>query len=107
MNDYFCISTSLKQKMSKGSQAFNNYCDINNKSLLKYYGFALMNNIFDYTDVIYLGFDNDEAGSKAKEKSMKLLNSYGIKTMDLSYSPYKDADEFIRNEGVEKFKNLL
>lgn len=64
-------------------------------------------NIKNYTDVIYLGFDNDEAGQTAKEKSMKLLNSYGIKTMDLSYSPYKDADEFIRNEGVEKFKNLL
>ena len=53
INDYFCISTSLKQKMNKGSQAFNNYCDINNKSLLKYYGFALTNNIFDYTDVIF------------------------------------------------------
>ena len=53
INDYFCISTSLKQKMNKGSQAFNNYCDINNKSLLKYYGFALINNIFDYTDVIF------------------------------------------------------
>ena len=53
MNDYFCISTSLKQKMSKNSQAFNNYCDINNKSLLKYYGFCLIDNIFDYTDVIF------------------------------------------------------
>ena len=53
INDYFCISTSLKQKMNKGLQAFNNYCDINNKSLLKYYGFALINNIFDYTDVIF------------------------------------------------------
>ncbi len=52
-NDYFCISTSLKQKMDKGSQAFNNYCDINNKSLLKYYGFCLLNNIFDYTDIIF------------------------------------------------------
>ena len=53
MNDYFCISTSMKQKMSKNSQAFNNYCDINNKSLLKYYGFCLIDNIFDYTDVIF------------------------------------------------------
>ena len=52
-NDYFCISTSMKQKMSKNSQAFNNYCDINNKSLLKYYGFCLIDNIFDYTDVIF------------------------------------------------------
>ena len=59
IHDYFCISTSLKQKMNKGSQAFNNYCDINNKSLLKYYGFALMNNIYDYTDVIFQ-FEKDD-----------------------------------------------
>ena len=59
INDYFCISTSLKQKMNKGSQAFNNYCDINNKSLLKYYGFALIHNIFDYTDVIFQFDKND------------------------------------------------
>ena len=53
VHDYFCISTSLKQFFKKGSQAFNNYCDINNKSLLKYYGFALINNKFDYTDIIF------------------------------------------------------
>ena len=64
INDYFCISTSLRQKMGKGSQAFNNYCDINNKSLLKYYGFALINNIFDYTDVIFQ-FNKDDLIIKA------------------------------------------
>ena len=64
INDYFCISTSLRQKMNKGSQAFNNYCDINNKSLLKYYGFALLNNIFDYTDVIFQ-FNKDDLIIKA------------------------------------------
>ena len=60
MNDYFCISTSMKQKMQKGSQAFNNYCDINNKSLLKYYGFCLIDNIFDYTDVVFQFDKNDQ-----------------------------------------------
>ena len=59
INDYFCISTSLNQKMNKGSQAFNNYCNINNKSLLKYYGFALINNVYDYTDVIFQFDKND------------------------------------------------
>jgi len=58
-NDYFCISTSMKQKMKKNSQAFNNYCDINNKSLLKYYGFCLIDNIFDYTDVVFQFNKND------------------------------------------------
>jgi hypothetical protein len=58
-NDYFCISTSMKQKMNKNTQAFNNYCDINNKSLLKYYGFCLIDNIFDYTDVVFQFNKND------------------------------------------------
>ena len=43
----------MNQKMNKNSQAFNNYCDINNKSLLKYYGFCLIDNIYDYTDVVF------------------------------------------------------
>ena len=64
-NDYFCISTSMKQKMNKNTQAFNNYCDINNKSLLKYYGFCLIDNIFDYTDVVFQ-FD----------KKNNIINSY-------------------------------
>ena len=63
-NDYFCISTSMNQKMKKNSQAFNNYCDINNKSLLKYYGFCLIDNIFDYTDVVYQFSKNDKMINK-------------------------------------------
>ena len=56
-NDYFCISTSMNQKMSKNSQAFNNYCDINNKSLLKYYGFCLIDNILIYLIILMLFFN--------------------------------------------------
>ena len=63
-NDYFCISTSMKQKMKKNSQAFNNYCDINNKSLLKYYGFCLIDNVFDYTDVVFQFKKDDEIINK-------------------------------------------
>jgi len=91
MNDYFCISTSLKQKMSKGSQAFNNYCDINNKSLLKYYGFALMNNIFDYTDVIYQ-FEKEDLIIKAY---LPLLFKKRFKTdLDTKYNLLKIRCEY-------------
>ena len=54
----------MKQKMKKKSQAFNNYCDINNKSLLKYYGFCLIDNVFDYTDVVFQFKKDDEIINK-------------------------------------------
>ena len=80
-NDYFCISTSMNQKMSKNSQAFNNYCDINNKSLLKYYGFCLIDNIFDYTDVIFQ-FD----------KSDNIINSHFPAIFQKRYKNNEDSD---------------
>ena len=91
IHDYFCISTSLKQFFKKGSQAFNNYCDINNKSLLKYYGFALINNKFDYTDVIFQFEKNNlviqNYLSKLFEKRFKteLDNQYNLLKIRCEY----------------------
>ena len=47
--DYFSISTSKGEIISKGKQVFNNYFNGSNKYLLKYYGFCLIDNIYDYT----------------------------------------------------------
>ena len=47
--DYFSISTSKGQKISKGKQVFNNYYNGGNKYLLKNYGFCLIDNAYDYT----------------------------------------------------------
>ena len=91
IHDYFCISTSLKQFFKKGSQAFNNYCDINNKSLLKYYGFALINNKFDYTDIIFQFEKNNlviqNYLSKLFEKRFKteLDNQYNLLKIRCEY----------------------
>ena len=91
INDYFCISTSLKQKMNKGSQAFNNYCDINNKSLLKYYGFALINNVFDYTDVI---FQFDKSDSVIKTYLPHLFKKRFKTDLDPKYNLIKIRCEY-------------
>ena len=48
-NDFFSISTSKGEKISKGKQVFNNYYNAGNKYLLKYYGFCLIDNVYDYT----------------------------------------------------------
>ena len=91
MHDYFCISTSLKQFFPKGSQAFNNYCDINNKSLLKYYGFALINNLFDYTDVI---FQFDKNNTVIQNYLSKLFEKRFKTELDEDYNLLKIRCEY-------------
>ena len=51
-NDFFSISTSKGEIIRKGDQVFNNYFNGGNKYLLKNYGFCLIDNKFDYTNVI-------------------------------------------------------
>ena len=51
-NDYFSISTSKGETIKKDNQVFNNYFNGGNKYLLKYYGFCLINNQYDYTSII-------------------------------------------------------
>ena len=91
IHDYFCISTSLKQFFPKGSQAFNNYCDINNKSLLKYYGFALINNLFDYTDVI---FQFDKNNTVIQNYLSKLFEKRFKTELDKDYNLLKIRCEY-------------
>ena len=51
-NYYFSISTSKGEIIKKGNQAFNNYTNNGNKYLLKYDGFCLIDNKYDYTPII-------------------------------------------------------
>ena len=48
-NDFFSISTSKGEKISKGKQVFNNYYNGGNKYLLTNYGFCLIDNVYDNT----------------------------------------------------------
>lgn len=55
-NDYFVLSTSTNQEYKKGVQVFSNYSNMANKTLLKYYGFCLLDNKYDYTVIIFSFF---------------------------------------------------
>lgn len=52
-NDYFVLSTSSGQFFKKGEQVYSNYSNMANKTLLKYYGFCLLGNKYDYTVMIF------------------------------------------------------
>ncbi len=60
-----------------------------------------------YTDTVILSYDSDEAGTKAALRGIGILKDSGIKGKVLDLRPYKDPDEFIKNEGKEAFQDRI
>ena len=60
-----------------------------------------------YTPLVYVCYDNDEAGEKAAEKAIKILSDAGIKLKVISYKDAKDPDEYLRKKGAESFKKAI
>ena len=60
-----------------------------------------------YAPLIYICYDNDDAGTKAAEKAIEILSSAGIKLKVLSYKDAKDPDEYLRKKGAESFKKVI
>ncbi len=60
-----------------------------------------------YAPLIYICYDNDEAGEKAAEKAIETLSAVGVKLKVLSYKDAKDPDEFLRKKGAESFKKVI
>lgn len=63
--------------------------------------------IRDYTDKVYLCFDSDTAGEKAKIRAINILNNSGIEVKVPDIKPYKDPDELIQAEGRNGFERAL
>ncbi len=61
----------------------------------------------NYTDSVYLCFDNDQAGINAKLKAIPLLRKHGFEVNVIDLSPYKDPDEFIKALGTTEFANRV
>ncbi len=60
-----------------------------------------------YASLVYVCYDNDEAGEKAAEKAIEILAAAGVKLKVLSYKDAKDPDEFLRKKGAESFKKVI
>lgn len=60
-----------------------------------------------YAKKIIVAYDTDQAGQKAVEKATKLLGELNVEINILAVSDGKDPDEFIRENGAEKFELLL
>jgi len=60
-----------------------------------------------YTKKVILIYDTDDAGRKADERAMRLLNEVGLEVRVLKLKGAKDPDEFIKTFGRDRFVQEL
>lgn len=60
-----------------------------------------------YTKRVIVSYDADEAGKKAAQRALALLEEVGLEVSVLSVPGAKDPDEYIKTYGVEKFKEVI
>lgn len=60
-----------------------------------------------YTKEVVINYDSDEAGQRAANKAMKLLDEVGLPVRVLKLTGAKDADEYIRKFGADAFRKAL
>lgn len=60
-----------------------------------------------YTEQVYLIYDGDEAGQRAAQRAIPMLEKAGIQIKVLRMRDAKDPDEFLKKFGPDKFKLLL
>ena len=59
-----------------------------------------------YTKEVLLLYDSDGAGIRAALRAIPILREAGVTSRVVSLKPWKDPDEFIKNEGAEAFEKL-
>ena len=60
-----------------------------------------------YTKKVILLYDSDDAGQRATDRAIQILNEVGLEVRILKLNGAKDPDEYIRKFGAERFKALL
>ena len=60
-----------------------------------------------YTEQVVLTYDGDEAGQRAAQRAIPMLEKVGIRVKVLQMKDAKDPDEFLHKFGPDKFKLLL
>lgn len=60
-----------------------------------------------YKDEVIIAFDSDIAGKKATKRALDILNDVGIKVKVLNLKDFKDPDEYIQKNGVDRFQGLI
>lgn len=56
---------------------------------------------------VVISYDSDEAGQKATQRAIELLNAEGLRVRVLTMSASKDPDEYIKTNGAGAFRKLI
>ena len=60
-----------------------------------------------YTENVVLIYDGDEAGQRAAQRAIPMLEKAGLTIKVLQLKDAKDPDEYLKKFGADKFRNLL
>ena len=60
-----------------------------------------------YTKKVIISYDADEAGQKAARKAIQLLEEVGLEVGVIKTPDTKDPDEFIKEHGKDKFREVV
>ena len=60
-----------------------------------------------YTEQVVLTYDGDEAGQRAAQRAIPMLEKAGIQVKVLQMKDAKDPDEFLHKFGADRFRLLL
>ena len=60
-----------------------------------------------YTKKVVISYDADEAGQKAAARAIKMLGEVGLDVTILRVPGAKDPDEYIKQFGADKFRQIL
>ena len=60
-----------------------------------------------YTEQVVLTYDADEAGQRAAQRAIPMLEKAGIQVKVLQMKDAKDPDEYLKKFGADRFKLLL
>lgn len=60
-----------------------------------------------YAEEVYISYDADNAGQIATVRGLDILNEEGVKVKVVMIPKGKDPDDYIREEGMEKFRQLI
>lgn len=60
-----------------------------------------------YVNDVLICYDSDGPGVKAALRAIGIFKNAGLRCKVINMEPYKDADEFIKNEGADKFQERI
>lgn len=60
-----------------------------------------------YTENVILIYDGDEAGQRAAQRAIPMLEKVGLSVKVLTLTDAKDPDEYLKKFGADRFRNLL